>query len=125
MLDLTPIEILTISFPDSVVLEFQIDIKNCISLIKTDTSFVSKRNQLFGSTTIKIQNWTNLDITEWDGIKFNPVCYNPNFNLREILDCTFEDNLISIKGFTIGTDYWTEYTYTSNKYTVSCQQLEE
>lgn len=109
---LTQKQISNLTFPDADVIKFELDLENKVLQCSTDLSHISgDENRLVGTTHFTVKNWTSVTIQEWDGENFiNIENRLKGSELKDIGENQFGKETI-LKGFTVGTDFWTEYKF--------------
>lgn len=109
---LTEKQISNLTFPDANVIKFELDLENKVLECSTDLSHISgDENRIVGITHFTVKNWTSVTIQEWDGENFNTIENRlKGSELKDIGENHFGKET-TLKGFTIGTDFWTEYKF--------------
>lgn len=113
-------EKILLTFPDASVLSFELNKKDKKCSVITDSSHVGGDwNQLFETTELLIEDWSDLVVREWDGHKFRYIHGDlSGFELKDICENDFSDEIV-LKGFTFNTDYWIEYKFIDARLAVS------
>jgi hypothetical protein len=117
---LTDEQIKNLSFPDAEVKSFELEVEGKIFRCTTDLSFISgSENRMVGNTSLIFRNWTSLSIKEWDGKNFVPIDKKnlKSSELKDIGENSFGNEII-LRGFTVGTNFWTEYKFLNAEVTV-------
>ena len=101
-----------VTFPDADVTKFELDLENKVLRCSTDRSHVAgDENRLVGATNVTIKNWSSMTIQEWDGENFANIENRlKGSELKDIGENQFGKETI-LKGFTVRTDFWTEYIF--------------
>lgn len=113
-------QIKNLSFPDAEVKSFELDAEAKIFRCSTDLSFISgSDNRMVGYTSLLLKNWTSLSIQEWDGKNYLPIDKKKlqGYELKDIGENSFGSEVI-LRGFTVGTNYWTEFKFFNAEVTV-------
>lgn len=126
MQQLTPKQIKYLTFPDASVFQFELDLEKRILRCATNISHVAGEfDYLLGHTHVTISDWSDVSVKEWDGERLKDVMSKlDGAELKDICENVFEENII-LKGFTKGTDYWTEYKFSNAKIEVKAETFVE
>ena len=119
-------ELELLTFPDATVTSFQVDIANKVFRCTTNISHIGGDiNVMYGETSLIISNWSQISIQEWHGESFLDISNKlEGSELKDICENNFGTETI-LKGFTVGTDFWTEYKFTNGNIVVEVEPFND
>ena len=109
------------SFPDTPILNFNIDNKLKILEFKSDVYVgTSPKGKWFDDCIVKLNKYRNLIITEEDSKVIE--IYEDKYSLREICEFVFIRSYIIFRGFSSGPGLWTEFKFEEGELQIKFNQ---
>ena len=122
---LTADDIRNLSFPDTEVITFKLDLDKKLFEVNTIDAYVGETpgGREIQYVSLKISRFESVKIEEFKDNAAAQINFNPDFGLRDICEFIFEGRNVVLKGFSKARGYWTEYLFTGGKLTVSYNSL--
>ncbi|WP_218110314.1 hypothetical protein [Oligoflexus tunisiensis] len=110
---LTNTDIALLSFPDTQVLEFSLDMNSKNFSVRCSDGYLDLPSQgtELSQVLLEITGFSEITINELsdDQLQLIPRC-TPDFALKDICEFSAKEGEIGLKGFSKERGYWTEYS---------------
>jgi hypothetical protein len=114
MKQLTKDDFVLLSFPDTDVLNFSLDVSKKVFSVKCSDGWLDTKQdgKVIHEVELQILGFDNVHISEFANENTAPVIsYSEPFALKDICEFSVDKGVTVLKGFSKQRGYWTEYVF--------------
>ncbi|MBI2601427.1 MAG: hypothetical protein HYW48_00075 [Deltaproteobacteria bacterium] len=117
-------ELQQMSFPDGDVTNFSMNLSNGTLTFTCSDAFVRIKRRWFIDVHVTV-TFDSVKVTEYDaepGVHKVEVLFSKDYALKDICEFEYSNSTITMRGYTKGRGFWTEYIFSGAKMAVLCDK---